>query len=220
MADQTSSDFGNGDYSDDLWFYDQRNFHQYYQIGRELGRGTFSIVYEGLDKSSGKRFAIKCIQKKRIKTKFLQREIEIMKTVSHPNIIKLFDVMEDLETIYLILEYVAGGELFDLLEAEERLPEEFVKIVIKQVLSAVDYLHKMKVAHRDLKPENILWMPNANGMPHIWIADFGLSRLFDQNLSMETQCGSIEYTAPEVAGGQRYTEACDLWSIGVMTFVL
>lgn len=158
--------------------------------------------------------------------------------------LRLRDVFEDDTTIYLVMDFVKGGELFEKIIDRGNYSEEDTRKIIKQVLEAVKYLHTQGIAHRDLKvnpPGGVTQLPQPENLLcgddelHILVADFGLSRMFGENEAMETQCGSLEYTgamithihlihhviaAPEVLAGQGYTKACDLWSIGVITFVL
>lgn len=200
-------------------FSDVRNIRDFFDTGKELGQGAFSIVREGKNKKTGETVAIKCIAKKHIKVHLLEREIEIMKRMQHPNVLHLKDVFEDTDTIFLVLDLVRGGELFAKIIDKGNYSEEDTRKIIRQVLEAVAYLHEQGVAHRDLKPENLL-CGEADQELHIRVADFGLSRMFGEDEAMETQCGSLEYTAPEVLSGAGYGKSCDLWSIGVIAFVL
>jgi len=182
-----------------------------------LLRGAFSVVKEGKEIATGKKCALKCISKKHMKVHLLKREIEIMKKIQHPNVLSMIDIFEDKDHTFLVLDLVTGGELFQKIIDRGHYTEEDTRKIIHQVLDAVNYLHDKGVAHRDLKPENILCSDDESNL-HIWVADFGLSKLGDE--AMETQCGSLEYTAPEVLNGTPYDKTCDLWSIGVITFVL
>jgi len=197
-----------------------------YLIGPKIGKGAFSVVYEAVDKSSNIHYAIKRINRKHIKQKLLDREIEIMTKIRHENILFCKDVVESDQYIYLVLELVKGGELYDKIVEEGEYTEEEAKEIVIQILSAVEYLHKNQIAHRDLKPENILCstLVNANNKAafrkeYIKVADFGLSKMFDRELLL-SQCGSPTYFAPEVLLATPYDQAVDMWAIGVITFVL
>lgn len=191
----------------------------FYVIGKEIGKGAFSIVKEGVHKVTGQKVAIKSIRAKFIKNKLLMREIDIMKKVgNHPNILKLYEVFETTQYLYLVLELVNGGELFDQIVARGEYSEQDASNIVRQIISAVAHLHANGIAHRDLKPQNLL-CAGANG-DEIRMADFGLSKMFDNGEYLETCCGSPEYVAPEVLECKPYDKACDLWSVGVITYVL
>jgi len=195
------------------------NILDHYEIGKDIGKGAFSVVREGIQKGTGKKVAIKSIRTKFIKTKLLMREIDIMKKVgNHPNILKLYEVYESKNFLYLVLELVNGGELFDQIVARGEYSEKDASNIVRQIISAVAHLHANGIAHRDLKPQNLLCVsPEGDD---IRMADFGLSKMFDQGEYLETCCGSPEYVAPEVLECKPYDKACDLWSVGVITYVL
>lgn len=191
----------------------------FYTVGKEIGRGAFSIVKEGTNKTTGQKVAIKSIRTRYIKNKLLLREIDIMKKVgNHPNILKLHEVFETKNFLYLVLELVTGGELFDQIVARGEYSEQDASGIVRQIISAVAHLHANGIAHRDLKPQNLL-CAGAQG-DDIRVADFGLSKMFDQGEYLVTCCGSPEYVAPEVLECKPYDKACDLWSVGVITYVL
>jgi len=191
----------------------------FYDVGKDIGKGAFSIVREGTHKATGKKVAIKSIKSRYIKNKLLIREIDIMKKVgNHPNILKLFEVFETKNYLYLVLELVTGGELFDQIVARGEYSEKDASNIVRQIIAAVAHLHANGIAHRDLKPQNLL-CAGADG-DDIRMADFGLSKMFDQGEYLVTCCGSPEYVAPEVLECKPYDKACDLWSVGVITYVL
>jgi serine/threonine protein kinase len=191
----------------------------FYILGKEIGRGAFSIVREAVNKKTGERVAVKSIRTKFIKNKLLMREIEIMKKVgNHPNILKLHEVFETKKHLYLVLELVMGGELFDQIVARGEYSEKDASNIVRQIISAVAHLHANGIAHRDLKPQNLLCAgPEGDD---IRVADFGLSKMFGEGEYLETCCGSPEYVAPEVLECKPYDKACDLWSVGVIVYVL
>mmetsp|Transcript_9472 Transcript_9472/g.38724 ORF Transcript_9472/g.38724 Transcript_9472/m.38724 type:complete len:332 (-) Transcript_9472:94-1089(-) len=192
-----------------------------YDLGKEIGRGGFSVVVEGTDKESGEKFAIKCIKKTMVEgddIKLLRREIKIMKKVSHPNILKLFEVFEDEEEFFLVMELVQGKELFDKIVEKGQYSERDAANIVKQIVSAVDYLHSNGIAHRDLKPENLL-SAGEEEEEIIKIADFGFSKNFGEEKLM-TSCGSPGYVAPEVLTCESYDKAVDMWSVGVIIYIL
>lgn len=201
-----------------------RKVEDFYEIGEQLGRGSFSIVKRARSKQDGKEYALKVIQRKHIKQKLLQREIEILKKVKHPNILPLYDVFENEDYVYLVLGLATGGELFDRIVERGHYTERETCLIVKQILEAVKYLHDQGVIHRDLKPENLLCSNDFDKTLHIYVSDFGLSRMFETNELITTYCGSPEYVAPEVLEcGKRgipYEKSIDLWSVGVITYIL
>jgi calcium/calmodulin-dependent protein kinase I len=194
-----------------------------YEIGKELGRGGFSVVKEAMDRGSGQKVAIKFIEKKFVdqeELKLLQREIDIMKKVQHRNVLRLFEIYETDQHLSLVMELVNGGELFYKIVDRGSYSEKDAVDIVRQLVEGVDYLHGMGIAHRDLKPENLLCSENSDGMV-IKIADFGLSKAFSGGSVLETSCGTPDYAAPEVLRMDgSYDKAVDLWSIGVITYVL
>jgi serine/threonine protein kinase len=195
-----------------------------YEIGKTLGEGTFAKVKYGRHVDTGASFAIKIIDKDKIlKHKMVQqikREISTMKLVKHPNIVQIFEVLASKTKIYLVLEYVTGGELFNKILNQGRLREDQSRKYFQQLIDAVDYCHSRGVYHRDLKPENLLLDAAGN----LKISDFGLSALpqqFRADGLLHTTCGTPNYVAPEVIDDKGYDGAkADLWSCGVILFVL
>jgi len=199
-----------------------KTIEEKYDLGKVIGRGAFSVVKVGVRKSNKNKYAVKCISKKLIDKKeltLLEREIDIMQKLQHTNIIGLVEVIDTPETLYLILEFASGGELFDAIVNRGNYTEVDAARLIKQILSAMAYVHSHGIAHRDLKPENLLLANEPGQSDLIKIADFGLSKDFGAE-QMATSCGTPDYVAPEVLGGEVYDSAVDIWSIGVITYVL
>jgi len=196
-----------------------RRFIDNYDKGKKLGSGGFSVVYECIRKTTQEAFAVKVIAKNQSpeELNLLQREIDIMRKLKHPNIIALEEVFDEDDNIYLILELVTGGELFDQIVARGTYTEADAANLIKQILEAVAYMHEHGVAHRDLKPENLLI--SSPSSDSIKITDFGLSKDFGEG-TLKTSCGTPDYVAPEVLKGQPYDHSVDIWSIGVITYIL
>jgi len=192
-----------------------------YDIGREIGTGGFSVVHEATSRSSREKFAVKIIKKQAIEgddIKLLKREIQIMKQLNHPNILKLFEVYEDASSFYLVLELVQGKELFDKIVERGQYSEKDAAHIVRQILSAVSYLHQHDIAHRALKPENLLSAGSGDDEV-IKIADFGFSKNFGEEKLM-TSCGSPGYVAPEVLTCDQYDKSVDMWSVGVILYIL
>jgi len=145
--------------------------------------------------------------------------MEILQKVHHPNIIALKEMIDTKDKIYFVMELVTGGELFDRIVEKGSYSEEDAKELVRKIVSAVEYLHSKEIAHRDLKPENLL-VKSLECDTEVKIADFGLSKIIDQEKMMQTACGTPGYVAPEVLQAEGYGEEVDMWSIGVITYIL
>nr|AFK34091.1 unknown [Lotus japonicus] len=193
-----------------------------YEIGRTVGEGTFAKVKFAQNTESGESVAMKILDRSTIiKHKMvdqIKREISIMKLVRHPYVVRLHEVLASRTKIYIILEFITGGELFDKIVHHGRLSEAESRRYFQQLIDGVDYCHSKGVYHRDLKPENLLLDSQGN----IKISDFGLSALTEQGVSMlRTTCGTPNYVAPEVLSRKGYNGApADVWSCGVILYVL
>jgi len=198
---------------------EKKSIKENYDFGDELGRGGFSVVKKAVRKDNGEVYAVKIIEKNQSEEELalLQREIDIMQKLDHKNIISLKEVYDEQETIYLVMELVQGGELFDQIVSRGTYSEADAANIVRQILEAVEYMHENGIAHRDLKPENLL----CSGDEHntIKVTDFGLSKDFG-SACLRTSCGTPDYVAPEVLRGQPYDNSVDVWSIGVITYIL
>uniref|UniRef100_A0A674MQ93 Calcium/calmodulin-dependent protein kinase type IV n=1 Tax=Takifugu rubripes TaxID=31033 RepID=A0A674MQ93_TAKRU len=181
-------------------------------------RGATSVVYRCEEKETQKAFALKVL-KKTIDRKIVRTEIGVLLRLSHPNIIQLKEIFETDTDIALVLELVTGGELFDRIVERGYYSERDAAHVIKQILEAVAYLHENGVVHRDLKPENLLYADLSLDAP-LKIADFGLSKIIDDQVTMKTVCGTPGYCAPEILRGNAYGPEVDMWSVGVILYIL
>lgn len=195
-----------------------------YELGRTLGEGNFGKVKFAQDLDSGLPFAVKILEKNRIIhlkiTDQIKREIATLKLLKHPNVVRLHEVLASKSKIYMVLEYVTGGELFDKIASKGRLQEAEGRKLFQQLIDGVSYCHNKGVVHRDLKLENILLDSKGN----IKISDFGLSALpqhFRDDGLLHTTCGSPNYVAPEVLANRGYDGATsDIWSCGVILYVI
>ncbi|KAG5045405.1 hypothetical protein AAZX31_06G087900 [Glycine max] len=193
-----------------------------YEIGRTIGEGTFAKVKFAQNTETGESVAMKVLDRSTIiKHKMvdqIKREISIMKLVRHPYVVRLHEVLASRTKIYIILEFITGGELFDKIIHHGRLSEADSRRYFQQLIDGVDYCHSKGVYHRDLKPENLL----LNSLGNIKISDFGLSAFPEQGVSiLRTTCGTPNYVAPEVLSHKGYNGAvADVWSCGVILFVL
>jgi len=191
-----------------------------YKIIKTLGKGNFAKVKLAIHLPTGREVAIKVIDKTPLNSSArekLYREVKIMKLLNHPNIVRLFQVIESERSLYLVMEYASGGELFDHLVKNGRMREPDARMLFRQLVSAIEYCHRKSVVHRDLKAENLLLDQHMN----IKIADFGFSNTFDANAPLETFCGSPPYAAPELFMGRKYSgPEVDSWSLGVVLYTL
>lgn len=192
-----------------------------YVLEGTLGRGQTGLVKLGVNCVTKKKVAVKIIDRTKLSEQVLskvEREIAIMKLVDHPHVLGLYDVYESKKHLFLILEHVSGGELFDYLVKRGRLPLGEARRFFAQMISAVDFCHKHCVCHRDLKPENLLLDKKMN----IKVADFGMASLqVGDNAMLETSCGSPHYACPEVIRGEKYDgRKADVWSCGVILYAL
>ncbi|XP_032839940.2 calcium/calmodulin-dependent protein kinase type IV [Tyto alba] len=190
----------------------------YFELESELGRGATSIVYRCRQKGTQKPYAIKML-KKTVDKKIVRTEIGVLLRLSHPNIIKLKEIFETPTEISLVLELVTGGELFDRIVEKGYYSERDAADAVKQILEAVAYLHANGIVHRDLKPENLLYATPAPDAP-LKIADFGLSKIVEDQVTMKTVCGTPGYCAPEILRGCAYGPEVDMWSLGIITYIL
>ncbi|XP_074523632.1 calcium/calmodulin-dependent protein kinase type IV [Halichoeres trimaculatus] len=205
----------------DFWVDGSRRdgtVEEFYTLSSELGRGATSVVYRCEEKQTQKPYAIKVL-KKTIDKKIVRTEIGVLLRLSHPNIIQLKEIFETDTDIALVLELVTGGELFDRIVERGYYSERDAAHVIKQILEAVAYLHENGVVHRDLKPENLLYADLSLDAP-LKIADFGLSKIIDDQVTMKTVCGTPGYCAPEILRGNAYGPEVDMWSVGVILYIL
>ncbi|XP_063350342.1 MAP/microtubule affinity-regulating kinase 4 isoform X4 [Pelmatolapia mariae] len=191
-----------------------------YRLLKTIGKGNFAKVKLARHILTGREVAIKIIDKTQLNPTSLQkvfREVRIMKTLNHPNIVQLFEVIETEKTLYLIMEYASGGEVFDYLVAHGRMKEKEARAKFRQIVSAVHYCHQKNIVHRDLKAENLLLDADSN----IKIADFGFSNEFMTGNKLDTFCGSPPYAAPELFQGKKYDgPEVDIWSLGVILYTL
>lgn len=191
-----------------------------YRLLKTIGKGNFAKVKLARHILTGREVAIKIIDKTQLNPTSLQklfREVRIMKCLNHSNIVKLFEVIETEKTLYLVMEYASGGEVFDYLVAHGRMKEKEARAKFRQIVSAVQYCHQKQIVHRDLKAENLLLDADMN----IKIADFGFSNEFTIGNKLDTFCGSPPYAAPELFQGKKYDgPEVDVWSLGVILYTL
>ncbi|XP_019742576.1 serine/threonine-protein kinase 33 isoform X1 [Hippocampus comes] len=200
-----------------------------YMFGKKLGHGSYGVVYEATHIRTQTQWAIKTVCKAEpgsTKIKMLEQEIKILKQVDHPHILRLEEIYETAQMTYLITELCVGGELKQVLQQKQFFPEEEARHIIGCLADAITYLHKKNIMHRDLKLENILVknsLDDYNGRLDIKVADFGLSvktlGVGSDNILSDI-CGTPVYMAPEMMSQRGYTHWCDMWSVGVIMYIL
>ena len=199
----------------------KRTFHDSYTVQNQIGSGGYAVVMSGICINTNKNVAIKVFDKKHM-TKDdeinITREVDILRSIDHPNIIKILDFFDEEDHYYIVLELAEGGELFDRIIERERYSEKDARDVVMILIDAIKFCHHHDIVHRDLKPENLL-LQSKDEDTHIKIADFGFAtRTHDRSLNQ--YMGSPGYLAPEVLLSKQYGKEIDLWAVGVITFIL
>ncbi|XP_050305408.1 testis-specific serine/threonine-protein kinase 3-like [Anthonomus grandis grandis] len=195
-----------------------------YRLGKTIGRGTYSKVCIALNEK-GEKFACKIIKKKYAGSdfinKFLPREIKIISTIKHPNIVQVYKILESDDVVYILMDYCKHGDLLEYIKAYGFFPEEKSKFYFRQIVDAVHYLHDRDIAHRDLKCENVFMMWNNQ----LKLGDFGFARSctdrFGRKVLSDTFCGSAAYAAPEILKGIAYDpKMYDMWALGCILYIM
>ncbi|KAJ2379646.1 Calmodulin-dependent protein kinase cmk2 [Coemansia sp. RSA 2607] len=193
---------------------------QYYTFGKTLGAGTFGEVREASFNPDGRRVAIKVIKKSALSSDehMVLKEIDIVRHLHHPNIVKLLDWFESKDKYYLVFQLCTGGELFQKISDYGHFTEEDARRLIRYAVDAIAYLHKHNIVHRDIKPENLIFLDTSENTP-LMLADFGIARIMrSDDEILNTMCGSFGYAAPEILMREGHGKAVDMWSMGVVTF--
>ena len=198
----------------------KQNPEEIYIKEKKMGEGSFGEVWLVRHKILGKEFAMKIIEKSpSSNTKQIINEINILKQLDHPNILKILEFHLENDKFYIITDYCPEGELFNEISAKTKFTEKETSFILYQILQAVRYCHKMRIVHRDIKPENIMIYGRENGLLLVKLIDFGTAKIFDVGNKQKALVGSSYYIAPEVIKG-KYDEACDLWSVGVIMYLM
>lgn len=191
------------------------SIENHYEIGEAITQTAIGWIKACKSKATGEQFVVKMMDKSSARA---SKEAEILKTLRHPNIVAVTSIFEDAKYLYLVMEKMEGGELFDKIIEKGFFTEAEAAPIIRNLLSAIAYAHDMGVTHRDLKPENLL-IKSATDITNVKIAGFGHARFASENM-MKTLCGTPDYLAPEMLTGEGYGNAADVWSLGVITYVL
>lgn len=193
-----------------------------YDIGRPIGDGHFSVVYCCMNKSTRELCALKLIDKLKCRGRddMIYNEVKILKRLEHPNIVRLIEEFDFPKQLYLILELVQDGDLFDAISNVTKFSEVDVATMIHNLSSALTYLHSQGIVHRDIKPENLLISVQEDGSQSVKLADFGLAMEIDEDHPLFSVCGTAFYVSPEMLNETGYSYKVDVWSTGVICFIL
>ncbi|XP_069586414.1 serine/threonine-protein kinase DCLK3 [Ranitomeya imitator] len=199
---------------------DRMDLDKYYEIGRSIGDGNFAVVKECRLRKTNQEFAMKIIDKAKLvgKEDIIENEVRIIKLLSHPNIVKLLHDFETDHEIFLIMEYIKGGDLFDAITESIKFTEHDAALMLTDLCEALVYMHSKNIVHRDLKPENLLVQNNPDGSSTLKLADFGLAVFVSEPIF--TVCGTPTYVAPEILSEKGYGLEVDIWATGVILYIL
>ncbi|XP_036380862.1 serine/threonine-protein kinase DCLK1a isoform X1 [Megalops cyprinoides] len=191
-----------------------------YKVGRTIGDGNFAVVRECVERSTGREYALKIINKGKCRGKehMIQNEVSILRRVKHPNIVLLIEEMDTYSELYLVMELVKGGDLFDAITSTNKYTERDASGMLHNLANAIKYLHSLNIVHRDIKPENLLVYEHQDGSKSLKLGDFGLATVVDGPLY--TVCGTPTYVAPEIIAESGYGLKVDIWAAGVITYIL
>ncbi|XP_075418862.1 serine/threonine-protein kinase DCLK1 isoform X2 [Tenrec ecaudatus] len=191
-----------------------------YKVGRTIGDGNFAVVKECVERSTAREYALKIIKKSKCRGKehMIQNEVSILRRVKHPNIVLLIEEMDVPSELYLVMELVKGGDLFDAITSTNKYTERDASGMLYNLASAIKYLHSLNIVHRDIKPENLLVYEHQDGSKSLKLGDFGLATIVDGPLY--TVCGTPTYVAPEIIAETGYGLKVDIWAAGVITYIL
>ncbi|XP_047433841.1 serine/threonine-protein kinase DCLK2 isoform X2 [Mugil cephalus] len=191
-----------------------------YKVGKVIGDGNFAVVKECVERSTGKEFALKIIDKAKCSGKehLIENEVAVLRKVKHPNIIMLIEEVDTSSELYLVMELVKGGDLFDAITSSAKYTERDATVMVYNLAGALKYLHSMNIVHRDIKPENLLVFEYPDGTKSLKLGDFGLATVVEGPLY--TVCGTPTYVAPEIIAESGYGLKVDIWAAGVITYIL
>ncbi|VEN42549.1 unnamed protein product [Callosobruchus maculatus] len=191
-----------------------------YAVGRTIGDGNFAVVRLCKNKNTSKEYALKIIDKSKCKGKedMIENEVKILRKVNHPYIMSLIEEQDTKNMLYLVCEYVNGGDLFDTIAVAQKFSEEQAALMINNLASALAYLHSMNIVHRDVKPENLLVELEGDRVRLLKLGDFGLA--CEVTKPLYTVCGTPTYVAPEILAESGYGLKIDVWAAGVILYIL
>lgn len=196
------------------------NISDKYKVGKVIGDGNFAVVKDCVERSTGKEFALKIIDKAKCagKEHLIESEVAVLRKVKHPNIIMLIEEVDTPTELYLVMELVKGGDLFDAITSSAKYTERDASVMVYNLAAALKYLHSLHIVHRDIKPENLLVFEYPDGTKSLKLGDFGLATVVEGPLY--TVCGTPTYVAPEIISESGYGLKVDIWAAGVITYIL
>jgi len=198
----------------------KRNFEDIYDLGDRIHRGTYAVVKQCTHKQWNQKYAVKIIEREGKHTdESVLHEVAVMNQLDHPHIVKVIDFFEETDYFFIVMELMAGGDVFDRIIDMKHYTEKDARDLCKILLEAVDYMHQNNIAHRDLKPQNLLLRSKENHA-EVKIADFGFAKKVHTPKSLNSRCGTPSYVAPEILKNQPYDQSCDMWSVGVILYVM
>ncbi|XP_019411281.1 PREDICTED: death-associated protein kinase 2-like [Crocodylus porosus] len=213
--------------TDAMAMFKAGNVEELYELLETLGSGHFGVVKRCRERGTGAFYAAKFVKTRKCRGSLrglgreqVEREVGILQQLEHPNIMRLYDLFASKAEMVLVLELICGGELFDFIAAKEMLTEAEAIEFLEQILCGVAYMHSRHIAHFDLKPENIMLLEKDVPNPKIKIIDFGLAQKLEDGTTFKSLCGTPQYIAPEVINYEPLSSATDMWSIGVITYIL
>lgn len=199
----------------------QERFDEVFDIGEQIGKGGFSMVHIAHNRCTGDKVAVKIAQRVQLQDNMAawQQEFDILRKLTHQNIVRAFGMYEEPDKLFMVLEYMEGGELFDRIVERKKYTEDIAQEAFRAILKGIEYFHSHGIIHRDLKPENLLLSSKENDT-NVKVADFGLARFLREGELLISRAGTPDYIAPEVVSGQPLTKAVDMWAAGVILFIL
>ncbi|XP_028405474.1 myosin light chain kinase, smooth muscle-like [Dendronephthya gigantea] len=205
---------------EDVYLKKDEKLENFYEIQEKLGEGKFGTVCKATEKSTGAVYAAKYIKITPASRKEVTEEINMMNKIHHKRLVYLYDAYETPNNLIMIMELVSGGELFQKIVDEDNLNEPNCARYLIQVLQGIRHMHRKNIVHLDLKPENVMCVPRPGEMDDIKLIDFGMSRVLDPDKELKVACGTPEFVAPEVISFDPIRLASDMWSVGVITYIL
>jgi serine/threonine protein kinase len=197
----------------------QKKFVDLYDLGQKIHKGSAGVVMKCFTKADNTPFAVKVIARSPKTDEGTLQEVSIMNQLDHPNLVKVVDFFEEEDNYYIVMELMAGGDVFDRILDMNNYTEKDARDLFMVLLESVEYMHKMGIAHRDIKPQNI-FLESKDSHSRIKIGDFGFAKKVHTPKSLTSRCGTPSYVAPEILKNQPYDQSCDMWSVGVVLYVM
>jgi serine/threonine protein kinase len=208
-----------GPYKLNMSLAKRKKFTEVYELGQKIHRGSAGVVMKCYSREHKTPFAVKIIKRSPKTDEAVLQEVSIMNQLEHPNLVNVLDFFEEEDNYYIVMELMAGGDVFDRILDMNNYTEKDARDLFMVLLEAVEYMHKNGVAHRDIKPQNI-FLASKDSNCRIKIGDFGFAKKVHTPKSLTSRCGTPSYVAPEILKNQPYDQSCDMWSAGVVLYVM